>query len=394
MNSLKETNIRKFPEDWGFDNVRSACNILTGFPFNSKLFNEEKGLPLIRIRDLSSSTTETLYSGDYSEEYLVRLGDILTGMDGDFIPSKWKGPVGLLNQRVCKIAPKDKTEFEEDFVYYQLYDELKKINQSTARTTVKHLSTKDFSRMYLVRPPLPEQKKIASVLTTADGAIEKTNVIIEQSKQVKKGLMQDLLTRGIGHKKFKETELGEVPEEWKILNFDKATVKSHGDFKKLKTNLYQKNGEYPIIDQGRDKIAGYTDDKEALYRGELPVIIFGDHTLFVKYIDFPFAVGADGTKIIHANNSEFEPKFLFYVIESLSLKSEGYKRHFGLLREQSFIKPIKEEQKYILSVLTTADAKIEEEVQKRGQFETLKKGLMQDLLTGHVRFPEFVKGAN
>ena len=111
-------------------------------------------------------------------------------------------------------------------------------------------------------------------------------------------------------------------------------------------------GKYPIIDQGQDLVAGYTNDSSLIYKGELPVIVFGDHTLVVKFIDCPFAIGADGTKIIQSNQEKCIPKFLYYAINAKNIQSEGYKRHFSKLREQTFlIPPLPEQNPHPLHLL-------------------------------------------
>lgn len=189
--------------------------------------------------------------------------------------------------------------------------------------------------------------------------------------------------------RYKITEIGEIPEDWGVLSFEEAFNKEESIQSKIPTSKFKNKGKFPIIDQGRDLISGYTDNEELLYKGKLPLIIFGDHTLCVKYVDFRFAVGADGTKLLIPNNQRFTPKFLYYALLGKNLKSEGYKRHFSKLRRQSFQCPEIKEQQKIAEILSTADEtiqKVNEEITLTGN---LKKGLMQTLLTkgiGHTKF--------
>ncbi len=99
---------------------------------------------------------------------------------------------------------------------------------------------------------------------------------------------------------------------------------------KIKRDDYRQSGKYPVVDQGENLIAGYIDDEQKLYRGNLPVIIFGDHTRIVKYIDFPFAFGADGIKILKPQEILL-PKFFYYTLILNPVENQGYKRHFSLL---------------------------------------------------------------
>ena len=188
---------------------------------------------------------------------------------------------------------------------------------------------------------------------------------------------------------YKTTEIGELPQEWKVFSFEEAFNKQEAKQSKIPVSKYKNKGKYPIIDQGSHLISGYTDNEELLYNGRFPLIIFGDHTLCVKYVDFQFAVGADGTKLLTPNNQRFSPKFLFYTIIGKDLKSEGYKRHFSILKRQFFQCPEINEQQKIAEILSTADETIQKVDEEITLTEKLKKGLMQTLLTkgiGHTKF--------
>jgi type I restriction enzyme S subunit len=102
---------------------------------------------------------------------------------------------------------------------------------------------------------------------------------------------------------------------------------------KLQTDAFKREGKYPIIDQGKSPIAGWTDDDEGLIKGQLPVIVFGDHSRALKYVDFPFVRGAEGTQILKPR-ADIDPLYFYYACRSLNLESRGYNRHFTLLKEQ------------------------------------------------------------
>jgi len=122
------------------------------------------------------------------------------------------------------------------------------------------------------------------------------------------------------------------------------------------TSEYKECGKYPIIDQGNTFIAGYTNNEEVLYKDSLPVVIFGDHTLSLKFVDFPFCVGADGTQILKPNDRIIIGKYLYYSILHLNIQSLGYSRHFKVLKKAKFLVPPLEDQKRIVKILETADA--------------------------------------
>ena len=122
---------------------------------------------------------------------------------------------------------------------------------------------------------------------------------------------------------------------------------------------YQKTGYYPIVDQGHNLICGYTDDQAKLYRGELPVIIFGDHTRIFKYIDFLFAIGADGTQIMQPNREIIMPNFFYFALSNLRIKDLGYSRHYKLLKEMSIPIPPLHIQQRIAVELKEKTAQVE-----------------------------------
>src|SRR5215813_2660386 len=122
---------------WTRVRLGDVSEILNGFAFPSSRFNKVHGFPLLRIRDIVGSSTETHYSGDFDPLYLVNPGDLVVGMDGDFNSALWKGKPALLNQRVCKLAV-DGHFYDLKFLSYLLPGYLSEINHATSSITVKH----------------------------------------------------------------------------------------------------------------------------------------------------------------------------------------------------------------------------------------------------------------
>ena len=120
-------------------------------------------MPLVRIRDVGSDSTETFYSGEFEDRYLVEAGDLLVGMDGEFNCARWHGPKALLNQRVCKVSV-DAKAYLPRFLDYVLPSYLKAINNATSSITVKHLSSRTVEDIPLPLPPLDEQHAIVAEL--------------------------------------------------------------------------------------------------------------------------------------------------------------------------------------------------------------------------------------
>ena len=141
--------------------LTELCDIQYGYAFDSAGFTEDSSYPpIVRIRDVKRGYSETYYSGEYPEEYVLRAGDLLVGMDGEFNIARWKSRDALLNQRVCKIIAKEGTD--EEYLRFALSKALKEIENRTAFVTVKHLSAKELNKLELQLPALPEQERISS----------------------------------------------------------------------------------------------------------------------------------------------------------------------------------------------------------------------------------------
>ena len=138
------------------------------------------------------------------------------------------------------------------------------------------------------------------------------------------------------------------------LSFDEAVLDRTRHATKIQRSAYLSEGAYPVIDQGQEEIAGYTDDGSSAYAGSLPVVLFGDHTRTLKFVDCPFAAGADGVKVLEPC-SELDPKFLWYYLRSQPLPNDGYSRHFKHLRNLRVPVPPLVEQRRVVDLLTRAE---------------------------------------
>ena len=146
-----------------------VCTIQYGFPFDSAKFSDSNGMPLIRIRDVVRGYSETYTTEEYKSEYIVHENDLLIGMDGEFNIAKWGKTPALLNQRVCRLAPKD--SIDKDYLFYFMPIALKRIEEKTPFVTVKHLSAKELSKIEIPVLSLEEQRKIAETLSKVDKLI-------------------------------------------------------------------------------------------------------------------------------------------------------------------------------------------------------------------------------
>lgn len=161
-------------------------------------------------------------------------------------------------------------------------------------------------------------------------------------------------------KEFKQTEIGEIPTDWGVKSVEDALDNDWNESKdSVPKSEYKATGTYPIIDQSKDPVAGHTDDENKVYRANLPLIIFGDHTRVLKYVDFPFVTGADGTQLLKAKRDFYDPRFLFYALKSLDIPNRGYNRHYKALKEKSLPHPPTPEQEKIAGVLSKLQMAVE-----------------------------------
>ncbi|MGH3972040.1 MAG: restriction endonuclease subunit S [Pseudonocardiaceae bacterium] len=139
-----------------------------------------------------------------------------------------------------------------------------------------------------------------------------------------------------------------------VMFLDAVEDVSRGN-RKIPQSDFLASGKLAVVDQGQRLVAGYTDDSSTAVAAGGPVVVFGDHTRAVKYVDFPFAMGADGVKVLRAKDG-FDTKFLYRYLESREIPSAGYSRHFKFLKDINVPKPSIDEQCRIAKILDHADA--------------------------------------
>jgi type I restriction enzyme S subunit len=182
-----------YNEKWEEKRLGRLVKFQVGFPFSANYFNQkEEGIRLVKNRDLKSDDQVFYFDAEYPKEYLVHNGDILVGMDGDFLLCNWSKGEALLNQRVGRIVKLN--DINLTFLYFYLQKYLTEIQEKTASTTVKHLSHSIIENIVLPLPCVEEQKDISDILSNMTIEIEKINQHLHKYKMIKQGMMQELLT--------------------------------------------------------------------------------------------------------------------------------------------------------------------------------------------------------
>jgi len=281
--------------------------------------------------------------------------------------------------------------------------------------SVVHIYSKDLKNLLILNPPLPEQKKIAEILTKWDKAIELTETLIQAKTRRKKGLMQQLLTgkkrfgEFVERKGFKKTKLGLIPKDWKIIDLESAsdfitkgsTPTTYG-FKWEKNGILFLRSEC-VGEQGlylkpamfiSDEANAFLNRSE-VQSGDILMTITGNLGRVVL-LPFEFKKGNINQHIarIRVNNKNALHYFVFQYLSQEKYRKEYYKINTGQAYPQISLKQVREssiplpplpEQKKIAAVLFAADKEIELLNQKLEALKSQKKGLMQKLLTGQIR---------
>ena len=250
--------------------------------------------------------------------------------------------------------------------------------------------------IYVSNNPI-ERKKIASILSRVDALIESTQNVIEKTERLKKGMMQKLLTRGIGHTKFKKVSwlFGkeiEIPEEWKIKKIGECC--NILDSKRIPINSEERKkiqGTIPYY--GANGIQGYVNDH--IFDEEL-ILLAEDGGYFEEYKTRPIAQYVVGkcwvnnhAHVLNAKNNNFL-KLVFYSLIHKNITpyingSTRTKLNQSDLRQISILIPSINEQQKIASILSGVDAYIQKTQEYKEKLDILKRGLMQKLLTGQIR---------
>lgn len=277
--------------------------------------------------------------------------------------------------------------------------------------TINQITTDNLNNFKIIVPTIKEQEKISSILSTVDEQIDNVDVLIKKNKELKKGLMQTLLTKGIGHTKFKKTEIGEIPEEWEVVKFfdfvDKIIDFRGRTPKKL--GMDWGNGNIQALSANNVKM-GEIDfslecylASEELYKKWMSgnELAIGDILMTMEAPLGNIALVPDERKyilsqrVIALKTREFiNNKFMKYMLMSDVVQNQLDKLSTGTTAKginqknlaRVYVKiPVIQEQEKIASILSEVDKKIEEYENKKQKLEELKKGLMQQLLTGMIR---------
>ena len=396
----------EIPEEWEITAQGHICQFINGYAYSQSEFRE-KGYSIIRIQNLTGGKNFVFSDIPLPEKQFAVNGDLLFAWSATFGPFIWHGYKAAFHYHQWKVIPSDK--ISKIFLYYhftKIAPTVKQMGQSGLG--MFHMTKSGMEKFPIALPPPSEQTKIASILSGVDALIESTQKVIEKIERLKKGLMQKLLTKGIGHTKFKKVQWHfereiKIPEEWVLQKFDEV-VKTNPPTK-IKQNIVP---YIPMDAVDTEKPSfNYFEERRLSKNSSLPKFQNND-VLFARITpstengktsiveNFRLnGVASSELTVLRASKMVL-PRYLYYYVKSYRIRQFAISQMMGTTGRQrvpnsvfkkvlNFELPPLSEQQKIASILSSADAYIQKNQEYKKKMELLKKGLMQKLLTGQIR---------
>ena len=387
------------PNGWEVKNLEdlegSDRPVVKAGPFGSSLKKEFYTKTGYKIYGQEQVIADDAFYGDYyidEERYrslrscAVEPDDILislVGTIGKVLLVPENAQPGVINPRLLRISL-NKTQMSSKFFKYFLESRptVNLLDRWAQGGTMGVLNAATLKALKVPVPPLPEQQKIAKILSTWDKAISTTERLIDNSTQQKKALMQQLLT---GKKQLLDESGQPFDKKWERIELGKLLDYKQPTPYLVKSTDYSDEYPTPVLTAGKTFILGYTDEEFGIFSEDLPTIIFDDFTTASKFVDFPFKAKSSAMKMLVAKDG-VSIKYIFEVMQALSYAIGGHQRHWISIFANIVIGlPCREEQQKITAVSNNADKEIELLEQQLADLQQEKKALMQQLLTGKRR---------
>ena len=418
--NFKETPIGKIPKDWEIVKISKIFDLYKGTTPSTKVKEYWGGvISFVTPTDITQLSDSSKIYLEVTENYVTEKGLKSKGLK--LIPENSllftsRATIGYLainkvkvaiNQGIISLIPKS-ANVDVTFFHYSL-QKLRDIFENLAGgSTYKEISMSAFGNVGIPLPSLFEQQKIAEILSTVDEAIQKTNEIIAKTERLKKGLMQELLTKGVGHKEFKDTEIGRIPKEWEVVRLKDVILEAKSGFAcgkrdengilQLRMDNIEMEGwiniragvKVPVPPDVEDYILRPGDilfnntnsvdliGKTAIFRGEFQKCVYSNHLTRIR-----------------VNREKVVPEWILYLFirrwELGTFKAICHRHvHQAGINNEDLLRlkiplPSLEEQQKITSIILTADSKLKLERNEKSRLERIKQGLMDLLLTGKIR---------
>jgi|Deesub1362A_J573_1020465.scaffolds.fasta_scaffold02033_4 type I restriction enzyme S subunit len=402
----RETPIGKIPEDWEVVRLGDIAEIkgrIGWHGLRDEDYLKDGDYYLVRGIDFENGRIawdKCVYVAKkwYEKDSNIQLkeGDILITKDGtigkvaliDYLPKKATLGTGIFRIRLKS------SEYLPQYIYYVMKSHFfdKFVQLLKAGSTLSHLYQKDLVNFEFPLPPLEEQQKIAEILSTVDKAIDKVDEAIAKTERLKKGLMQELLTKGIGHTEFKDTEIGRIPKEWEVAKLGRiCEFLDHLRVPIKEQDRAKRKGPYPYY--GAQGVIDWIDDY--IFDGEYILLAEDGENLRSRKLPIAFKVSGkfwvnNHAHVLKITSDTVNDDYLVYILNFIDIRpyivgSAQPKLNQSDAKKIKVPLPPLEEQQKIAEILSTVDKKLELEKKRKEKLERIKKGLMNDLLTGKRR---------
>lgn len=414
------TELGEIPYEWSIKRLDECTTKITDGSHSSPTPVDISDYKICTVANMKKYSLDLESSANICEEDYKRLikngcgakyGDVLLSKDGTvgktLLFSQSEESLVFLSS-IAIIRPEQSILCGEYLnQYLKDTNTLDRLTNTKIGSAIKRIVLRDIKSTKIVLPTINEQEKIALILLVVDEQIDNTEKLIEKNQKLKKGLMQELLTKGIGHIKFKKTEIGEIPEEWDVKKVGDICEVKGGKRLPKGYQLEDEDNAFPYIRVADMYMGGIRQDDIKYVPKDIVDKIknykISKDDLFISVAGTLGIVGQVPYELDGANLTENADKlcniqinklYLMKVLQSNIIQSiieaeqtKSAQPKLALTRIKEFLIPVPSdiEQVRIASILVEVDEKIEEYENKKQKLEELKKGLMQQLLTGRIR---------
>lgn len=392
---------REVPEGWGEVALSGVAEIFLGqSPSSSETNEQEIGLPFFQGNAEFGDRYPTPRRWAKVGPRLAQEEDILISV---------RAPVGELN-----IAPSQcvigrglgairATKIDSSFLWHALNFCVPQLHAVSQGSTFEAVNRGDLSKLILPFPPLPEQRRIAEILSSVDEAIASSRAVIEQTRKVKQGVLERLLTKGIGHTRFKQTEIGEIPEGWELKRLEEIADIDRGKFSvRPRNDPRYFGGDIPFVQTGDvvsadGRLRKHSQTLNALGKGvsrEFPsgtiLITIAANIGDTAITTYPVCCPDSVVGIVPNNGINVDWLREFLVLQKSTLDrqaTQNAQKNINLqhLRPMQIPVPPMEEQRDIGRCVQAINDSISQHDLEFTNMTLLKSALMSDLLTGRKR---------
>ena len=363
--------------------LQAACELLTDGTHYTPA-DVGIGVPFLTVKDVSPNGLDLKGCSKISyEDYLIakkgksvpQIGDILFSKDGTV------GKVHLVREHeefavlssLAILRPKPDL-LDGGFLSHFLRSPqtVEAAGRKKTGSAIRRVVLRDLGDLIVPTPPLDEQRRIAAILDQA-GALQRDCAAASECL--------DRLTDVLFVQAFGDPKLHS--ERWPALSFDEACRDETSRSARVQRGDYLPSGSYPVVDQGQLQIAGWASERDFLCKSALPVVVFGDHTRVVKFVDFPFVVGADGAKVLKPS-LHYSPVFFAHLLKRMPIPALGYSRHMRELKRMTFPCPPRALQDRFAAQVSEIEASRERMKRRADKLDALFTSLQHRAFRGEL----------